>query len=60
MEFLKKLFDDDDKIVGLCGFKEKDKKIDLRRYIAPQAYNNIFEKTNLVFNTNTKHNFLLS
>ena len=61
MEFLKKLFDNDDKIVGLCGFKEKDTKIDLRRSKAVQAYNNnIFEKQNLVFQTNTKYNFLLS
>ena len=52
MEFLKKLFNDDEKIVGLCGFKEK----------VPETYR--FDKSpnlpKLVYGTNTKLNFLLS
>ena len=52
MEFIKKLFNDDDKVIGLCSFKKKTQKI---YSFTPSQYN-----AKLVFNTNTKNNFLLS
>ena len=53
MEFLKNLFKDDEKIVGLCGFKKKETT---KIYsFAPQ-----FNATKLIYSTNTKNNFLLS
>lgn len=53
MEFIKNLFKDDEKIIGLCGFRKT----------APQTFtfkskcSNTFE---LFYSTNTKNNFLLS
>lgn len=52
MEFLKKLFKDDDKVIGLCSFKKKTPKI---YSFTPQ-----FNTTKLFYSTNTKNNFLLS
>jgi hypothetical protein len=53
MEFLKKLLkEDDEKMVGLCGFKKKTQRT---KTIIPD-----FSAKNLVFYTNTKNNFLLS
>ena len=52
MEFLKKLLkEDDEKMVGLCGFKKKTQRT---KTIIPD-----FSAKNLVFYTNTKNNFLL-
>ena len=61
MEFLRKLFKDDDYIVGLSGFKEElggIKKI--AKSPKTQCYNIFTPPKNLVFYTNTKDNFLLS
>ncbi len=52
MEFLKNLFKDDDKVIGLCSFNKKTQKV---YTFAPQIKN-----TNLFYSTNTKNNFLLS
>lgn len=52
MEFLKKLFKEEEKIIGLCGFRKKEQKT---FYFTPQ-----FSAINLVYSTNTKNNFLLS
>lgn len=53
MEFLKKLFnDDEEKIIGLCGFKKKAPKI--------YSFTPTFNATKLIYGTNTKNNFLLS
>lgn len=53
MKFLKKLFNDDDKIIGLCSFKKKETT---KIYsFTPQ-----FSATKLIYSTNTKNNFLLS
>lgn len=56
MEFIKNLFKDDEKIIGLCGFKNQKMPLSLPNH----RYENMFGKTNLVFKTNTKYNFLLS
>ena len=62
MEFFKKLFKDDDYIVGLSGFKNECEDLKISRKKSSQSYYNIFtpQKQNLVFYTNTKNNFLLS
>ena len=52
MEFLKNLFKDDEKVIGLCSFKKKHQKV---YSFAPQLKN-----TTLFYSTNTKNNFLLS
>ncbi len=52
MEFLKKLFNDEEKIIGLCSFKKKKQKT--------YSYTPTFNATKLVYGTNTKINFLLS
>ncbi len=53
MKFLKKLFNDDDKIIGLCGFKKKETTKSF-------SYTPQFSATKLIYSTNTKNNFLLS
>lgn len=53
MEFIKNLFKDDEKIIGLCGFK----KIAPQTFTFKPKYSNTFE---LFYCTNTKNNFLLS
>lgn len=52
MEFIKSLFKDDEKAVGLCSFKKKEQKT---YSFTPQ-----FSAINLIYSTNTKNNFLLS
>ena len=52
MEFLKKLFKDDDKVIGLCSFRKKTPKI--------YSFTTDFSAAKLIYNTNTKNNFLLS
>lgn len=52
MDFIKKLFKDDDKVIGLCSFKKKASKV---YTFSPQ-----FNAAKLIYNTNTKNNFLLS
>lgn len=52
MEFIKSLFKEDEKIIGLCGFKKKTPKI----YSFSPKINTI----ELFYGTNTKNNFLLS
>ncbi|CCY63458.1 unknown [Clostridium sp. CAG:967] len=52
MDFIKKLFKDDDKVIGLCSFKKKQSKI---YTFSPQ-----FNAAKLIYSTNTKNNFLLS
>ena len=52
MELLKKLFRDDDKIVGLCAFRKKtEEKI--------YSFDAQFKATRLIYTTNTKNNFFL-
>lgn len=50
MEFIKNLFKDDEKIVGLCSFRKKEQKV-----IIPD-----FRGLKLVYNTNTSKNFLIN
>lgn len=52
MEFLKKLFNDDEKVIGLCSFKKKATK--------NYSFTPEFNATKLIYGTNTKINFLLS
>ncbi len=52
MEFIKNLFKNDEKAIGLCSFKKKEQKI---YTFAPQ-----YSAIDLIYNTNTKNNFLLS
>lgn len=52
MDFIKKLFKDDDKVIGLCSFKKKSAKV---YSFTPQ-----FSAVKLIYSTNTKNNFLLS
>lgn len=51
MELLKKLFKDDEKIIGLCAFRKRPEKM---YNFEPQ-----FKATRLVYCTNTKNNFFL-
>lgn len=63
MEFLKKIFNDDDYVVGLSGFKDLTKSLphkDVHRRTVKSCYNIFTPTENLVFITNTKDNFLLS
>lgn len=53
MEFIKNLFKDDEKIIGLCAFK----KTAPQTFTFKPKYSNTFE---LFYSTNTKNNFLLS
>lgn len=60
MEFLKRFFDDDSKIIGLCGFKKA--KSYKTRSIEQEIFFNPFEKNiSFAFNyeTNFKNNVLL-
>lgn len=65
MEFIKNLFKDDETIVGLCGFKDKNAQMYIpqtkEENHAPKAYyNNLFAQNyNKQYQTNTKNNFLL-
>lgn len=52
MDFIKNLFKEDEKIIGLCGFKKKTPKI----YSFTPQINTV----ELFYSTNTKNNFLLS
>lgn len=52
MEFIKKLFKEDDKVIGLCSFRKKTPKI--------HTYTTEFSSVKLFYATNTKNNFLLS
>lgn len=52
MEFIKNLFKEDEKAIGLCSFKKKEQKI--------YTYTPQFNAINLIYSTNTKNNFLLS
>lgn len=58
MEFLKKLFNDDDYVIGLSGFKDDCEEFNISHKKAPN-YNIFTPPKNLVFYTNTKDNFLL-
>lgn len=52
MDFIKNLFKDDEKIIGLCGFKKKTTKI--------YSFSPKINTVELFYGTNTKNNFLLS
>lgn len=52
MEFIKNLFKDEDKAIGICSFKKNEQKI----YTFTPQYSAI----ELIYSTNTKNNFLLS
>ncbi len=51
MELLKKLFKDDEKVIGLCAFKKQPQKV--------YSYEPKFKATKLCYCTNTKNNFFL-
>lgn len=53
MDFIKNLFKDEDKVIGLCSFKKHTQKI----YSFSPKFNDNIE---LFYSTNTKNNFLLS
>ncbi len=52
MDFIKKLFNDDDKVIGLCSFKKKPLVI--------HSFNTEFGSDEILFGTNIRNNFLLS
>lgn len=52
MEFIKNLFKEDEKIIGLCGFKKQAQKI--------YSFSPKINTAELFYGTNTKNNFLLS
>lgn len=52
MDFIKKLFNDDDKVVGLCSFRKKTQKI--------YSFTPEYSTGEILFYTNTRNNFLLS
>ena len=52
MEFLKSLFKDDEKAIGLCSFQKKEQKV--------YTFTPEFGAVKLIYSTNTKNNFLLS
>ena len=51
MELLRKLFKDDDKVVGLCAFKKEEKRMNYNHFT--------FSGQKLAFYTNTKNNIFL-
>ena len=51
MEFLKNLFKDDEKVVGLCAFNKKEAK---RHTFAPK-----FSTEKLIYSTNYEKNLFL-
>jgi len=52
MEFLKSLFKDDEKIVGLCAFNKKNNRV-----LNPNTPQ--FSTQKLIYSTNIKNNFFL-
>lgn len=52
MEFIKNLFNDEKKVIGLCAFRKKAQKI---YSFAPKT-----DAIELFYSTNIKNNFLLS
>ena len=59
MSFLKSFFDDDSKIIGLCGFKsERNKKKYSTKIIEPDLFFNPFQ-TEKAYETNYSNNLLL-
>ncbi len=52
MELLKKLFKDEDRIIGLCGFKKAEQE-QLRVFIPK------FDATKSIYNVNYQKNFFL-
>lgn len=52
MEFLKKLFKDEDKIIGLCAFKQEDEE-PLRVFV-PKFY-----PSKAIYSANYQKNFFL-
>ncbi len=53
MEFLKNLFKNEERVVGLCAFNKKNSRVSYYSY-TPQ-----FNAPKLIYNTNTKNNFFL-
>lgn len=51
MEFLKKLFKDDDTVIGLCAFKKQTEEVE---FFIPK-----FDATKPVYCTNYEKNFFL-
>ncbi|MBS6603401.1 MAG: hypothetical protein KH301_06560 [Brachyspira sp.] len=51
MELLKKLFKEEEKVIGLCAFKKQPQKV--------YSYDPKFNATKLYYSTNTKNNFFL-
>lgn len=52
MELLKRLFRDDDKVIGLCAFKKREKK--------PLSFTPQFSSTRLVYGTKYNKNFFVN
>lgn len=53
MELLKKLFKDDEKVIGLCAFKKQEQTQKI------YSFEKNFNVKKLCYCTNTKNNFLL-
>ncbi len=53
MEFLKNLFKDDEKIIGLCAFKKRERTV----YSFTPAFSS---ETNLIYKTNYSQNIFLN
>ncbi len=52
MEFIKKLFCDEDRVIGLCGFKKNDEQ-NLRVFVPK------FNPSKSIYNFNYQKNFFL-
>ncbi len=52
MKFLKKFFDDENRIIGLCGFKS-EKEYELKAFVPK------FNPAKQIYNTNYQKNFFL-
>lgn len=52
MKFLKDLFKDEEKVIGLCSFNKKNGRVS-------HTYTPQFNAPKLIYNTNTKNNFFL-
>ncbi len=52
MEFLKNLFKDDEKVIGLCAFKKRERTI--------YSFTPAFSETNLIYKTNYSQNIFLN
>lgn len=52
MEFLKNLFKNEERVIGLCAFNKKNGRVN-------QSFTPQFKPQKLIYNTNVKNNFFL-